>query len=58
MPLGYEGGVPDNANTERVSTIVRLVAFRLAGFPQALSTTATHIAERMARRAFMQIIDR
>src|SRR5712671_1631792 len=58
MPLGYDGGVPDNANTERVSVVVRFVALRLVGSPQALSTTTTDIAARMAGRAFMQIIDR
>jgi hypothetical protein len=56
MPLGYEGGVPDSANTESVSVVVRFLAWRLEGSPQALSTTATDIAEKSARRAFMQIM--
>jgi hypothetical protein len=54
MPLGYEGGVPDNDHSDKVSTYVGMVAWRLATFPQALRTITTHIVARRARRAFMQ----
>src|ERR1700687_2433262 len=56
IALGYEGGVPDRAHSDNVSTNVGMVALRLATFPQALRTITTHIVARRARRAFMQIM--
>jgi hypothetical protein len=50
--------VPDNAQTVRESVEVDRFALRFVGPPQALRTTAELIAARIARRAFMQIIDR
>jgi hypothetical protein len=58
MALGYEGGVPDSAQSDKVSVYVGMVAVRLATFPQAFRTVTTHIVAMRARRAFMQIIDR
>jgi hypothetical protein len=55
MALGYDGGVPDNAHSDKVSVYVGRVALRLAIFPQALRTVTTHIVVMRARRAFMQL---
>src|SRR2546423_8101949 len=56
IALGYEGGVPDRAHSDKESTDVGIVALRLAISPQALRTITTHIVARRARRAFIQIM--
>jgi hypothetical protein len=54
IPLGYVGGVPESAKTDKVSTDVGRVAWRLVGSPQAPRPTTTETVASKTRRAFIQ----